>query len=136
MDQDAVRRRRPRREDILDRRRRRHDLGRRRQRHQRQRPEPDGNPIDADGNAIVTIDRQRFDNETATGALGDPNTTPKARVYYAATYYDAADRLTATVDVGTNGGTAWTRPSTRAGFLGHGAGDQQHYNAAGWVQDR
>ncbi len=32
---------------------------------------------DADGNAILSIDRERFDNETATGALGNANTTPK-----------------------------------------------------------
>ena len=30
----------------------------------------------------------------------------------------------ATVDVGTNGGTAWTRPATRADRLRHGAGDE------------
>src|SRR6266851_2233169 len=29
-----------------------------------------------------------------------------------ADYYDAADRPTSSVDVGTNGGTAYTRPST------------------------
>jgi YD repeat-containing protein len=67
---------------------------------------------DADGNAIATATRQRFHNETATGALGDPTTAPEARVSYTASYFDAANRLTAAVDVGTNGGTAWTRPAT------------------------
>jgi RHS repeat-associated protein len=68
--------------------------------------------FDADGNAILTTARQRFHNETATGALGNPTTAPKARVSYVASYYDAANRPTATVNVGTNGGTAYTRPSS------------------------
>jgi RHS repeat-associated protein len=67
---------------------------------------------DADGNAILTTTRQRFHNETATGALGNPTTSPKARVSYTASYFDAANRPTATVNVGTNGGTAYTRPSS------------------------
>ena len=33
-------------------------------------------------------------DETATGALGDPSTSPKARVSYTAGYFDAANRLT------------------------------------------
>jgi RHS repeat-associated protein len=66
---------------------------------------------DADGNPILVTSKQRFDSETATGALGNPTTGPKARVYYTAAYYDAANRLTAEVNVGTNGGTAYTRPS-------------------------
>ena len=36
----------------------------------------------------------------------------KARVTYAASYYDGADRLTGVVDVGTNGGSSYTRPSS------------------------
>ncbi|MEI8194631.1 MAG: RHS repeat-associated core domain-containing protein [Phycisphaerae bacterium] len=61
---------------------------------------------DADSNIIETIDRQRFHDETGTDALGDPSsaTQPKARVYYTLAYYDAANRLTASVNVGTNGG--------------------------------
>src|SRR5262249_9795979 len=36
-----------------------------------------------------------------------------ARVSYTGNYYDApSGRLTATVDVGTNGGTAWARPGS------------------------
>jgi len=67
---------------------------------------------DADSNAILTTTRQRNHDETATGALGNATTAPKARVSYAAGYYDAANRLTDSVNVGTNGATAWTRPST------------------------
>ncbi|MGA2502327.1 MAG: hypothetical protein ABSH20_31680, partial [Tepidisphaeraceae bacterium] len=63
---------------------------------------------DADGNLIFQIDRQRFDDATATGALGDPSSTgstAKARVSYQAWYYDGAGRLSSTVNFGTNGGT-------------------------------
>jgi RHS repeat-associated protein len=67
---------------------------------------------DADGNVILTADRERFHNETTTGALGNPTTAPLARVSYVASYYDAANRPTATVNVGTNGGVSYTRPST------------------------
>ena len=35
---------------------------------------------DADGNVILMTMRARFDNETATGALASPSTSPKARV--------------------------------------------------------
>jgi RHS repeat-associated protein len=70
---------------------------------------------DAAGNVLVTSTRQRFDNETTLGALGNPTTAPKARVSYVGMYYNAANRLTTTVDVGTNGGSAWTRPSTPPG---------------------
>ncbi|MBX9582001.1 MAG: hypothetical protein K2X87_16980 [Gemmataceae bacterium] len=71
-----------------------------------------GTTYDASGNVLLTTTRERFHDETATGVLGDTTTAPKARVSYAATYYDLADRVIAAVDVGTNGGTAWTRPGT------------------------
>ncbi|MGH3578737.1 MAG: hypothetical protein ACRDU0_14425, partial [Mycobacterium sp.] len=67
---------------------------------------------DANSNPIQTTTRQRFDNETTTGALGNATTAPLARVYYSTAYYDAANRLTAEVNVGTNGGSAYTRPSS------------------------
>jgi len=65
---------------------------------------------DADNNPILMITRQRFHDETATGSLGDPNNSPKARVSYQASYYDAANRLTDQVNLGTNGGTPYVRP--------------------------
>jgi RHS repeat-associated protein len=67
---------------------------------------------DADGNVTLTTTRQRNHDETATGALGNATTAPKARVSYVAGYYDAANRPTAMVDVGTNGGSSYTRPSS------------------------
>ena len=90
---------------------------------------------DADGNVTLVTTRQRFDDETATGALGDPSTGPLARVSYQAYYYDLADRLTASADVGTNGGTAYARPSSVPArsdtvlVTGYG------YDAAGNVED-
>jgi RHS repeat-associated protein len=68
--------------------------------------------FDKDGNSIMVTERDRNHDETATGALGNPTTSPKARVYYSTSYYDLANRLTATVNVGTNGGSAYTRPSS------------------------
>jgi len=69
---------------------------------------------DKNDNAILVTTRNRFDNETQGGPLGNPTTHPYARVSYVANYYDPANRLTDTVNVGTNGGTAYTRPSTPA----------------------
>jgi RHS repeat-associated protein len=89
--------------------------------------------LDADGNAILTTTRQRFHNETATGALGNPTTTPKARVSYLADYYDAANRQTAEVDVGTNGGSSYTRPSSVPTGSATVLVTSTSYNAAGWV---
>ncbi len=70
------------------------------------------NTYDKNSNVIFTVTRQRNHDETTGGPLGNPTTAPKARVYYDANYYDAVDRPTTTVDVGTNGGTAYTRPAT------------------------
>src|SRR5262249_35904760 len=67
---------------------------------------------DNNGNAIETLTTDRFDNEAQGGPLGNPTTHPYARVSYVAKYYDAANRMTDTLNVGTNGGTAYTRPST------------------------
>jgi RHS repeat-associated protein len=88
---------------------------------------------DKDGNAILVTDRERNHDETATGALGNPTTAPKARVSYSASYFDLANRLTATVDVGTNGGTAYTRPGTVPAASDTVLVTQDAYNAAGWV---
>jgi RHS repeat-associated protein len=90
---------------------------------------------DGDGNAIETLDSQRFDNATGTGPLGTPTTGVAARVYYSAAYYDAADRPTADVDVGTNGGEAWVRPSAPPARSATALVTTYGYNAAGGVQD-
>jgi RHS repeat-associated protein len=67
---------------------------------------------DNDGNPILVTTRNRFDNETQGGPLGNPTSHPYARVSYVAYYYDNANRLTNTVNVGTNGGSSYTRPNT------------------------
>jgi RHS repeat-associated protein len=92
---------------------------------------------DEDGNAIETINRQRFHNATGTGALGDPSSTtaPQARVSYTGSYYDAANRLTARVNVGTNGGTAWVLPATVPARSDLALVTSYTYNVAGWVED-
>ena len=90
--------------------------------------------FDNDGNPILVTDKERFDNETATGALGNPTTGPKARDSYTADYYDAAGRLTDQVDVGTNGGTPYTRPATVPADSPTVLVTHTAYNAAGLVQ--
>lgn len=70
---------------------------------------------DASGLVLVATHRDRFHDATDTGALGNPSSTSgtaKARVSYVGHYYDAGDRVTATVDVGSNGGSAWSRPGS------------------------
>ena len=72
---------------------------------------------DNDGNVIETItsDRLSTDSATTTSALSDGTVTGVgANISYAGYYYDAASRLTAEVDVGNNGGSAWTMPSSCA----------------------
>jgi RHS repeat-associated protein len=88
---------------------------------------------DAAGNVIFTLRRDRFHNETTLGALGTPTTAPLARISYAASYYDAANRMTASVNVGTNGGAAYTRPSTVPNPSDTVLVTSTTYNAAGWV---
>ena len=94
---------------------------------------------DSDGNLTETVTRDRFDTATGTGALGTPTTGVNARVSYMAYYYDLANREIASVDVGTNGGTAWTRARQCAEPVEYGAGDEhrlQHRRGAGHGPDR
>ena len=90
---------------------------------------------DKDSNVIETTDRQRFHDDTGTGPLGTPTGGNSARVYFTTSYYDAADRLTTSVDVGTNGGTAYARPDTPPARSDTTFVTSYEYNAAGWVQD-
>lgn len=94
---------------------------------------------DSNGHAILVTTRDRFHDETATGALNNPSTAPRARVSFVAFYYDGANRLTATVDVGTNPvsgvPTPYARPATPPGRSDAVLVTSQTYNAAGWVQD-
>src|SRR5262249_4362268 len=88
---------------------------------------------DADSNAILVTTKDRFHDETGTGELGNPTTAPKARVSYEAMYYDKANRLTDAANVGTNSGTAYTRPGTPPARSDTVLVNSSTYNAAGWV---
>ena len=69
--------------------------------------------FDLAGNLLLTTHRRRFHNATGTGELTSPSgSQPKARVTYAAQYPDALGREQARVDVGTNGNSSYSRPST------------------------
>ena len=67
---------------------------------------------DKNSRPIFLVSRERFHDETATGALGNSSTQPKARVSYSATYYDGIGRETNNIDVGANGGSVYVRPAT------------------------
>jgi RHS repeat-associated protein len=90
------------------------------------------NTYDAASNVILVTTRQRFDNETATGSLGNATNSPKARVSYIASWYDAGNRPTATAHVGTNGGSAYSRPSTAPASSDTVLVNTLTYNGAGW----
>ncbi len=90
---------------------------------------------DANSNVIETIDSQRSPDASGTGPLAPSTDGVEAVVYYTATYYDAADRPVADVDVGTNGGTAWTRPDDVPSRSDDVLVTSYSYNAAGLVQD-
>jgi len=66
---------------------------------------------DANGNIVLTVNKQRLNDETAAGPLSGPTTSPKARVTYSTAYYDALDRTRATAEYGTNNGQAVAAPA-------------------------
>ena len=59
---------------------------------------------DEAGNLLSTTTKQR-DTDT-------PIASPTFRASYAANWFDGIDRQIASADYGTNGGSAWTRPTT------------------------
>ena len=67
---------------------------------------------DAAGNAVLATSKLRFHDAGGVGPLGTATAGVRARTSYEAFYYDRADRLTASVDVGTNGGVAYARPAS------------------------
>ena len=85
-------------------------------------------------NVILTTLRRRFHTTMGTGGLGTNNTGNFARVSYVGTYYDAAYRVTASVDVGTNAGSAYTRPSGVPGRSATTLVTSYDYNPAGWME--
>jgi RHS repeat-associated protein len=65
---------------------------------------------DADGNTIETIEKDRL--PTASRSTYGALTSSDARISYSGSWFDAVGRDVADENVGTNGGTAWTRPSS------------------------
>ena len=94
------------------------------------------NTYDATGNVIFQVSKERFhdDSSSATGELGDVSTGPNARVSYQAFYYDPADRQTDAADVGTNGGSSYTRPGSVPSRSDTVHVTSTAYDAAGNVQ--
>lgn len=92
---------------------------------------------DGDGNVILTADRERFSGAAATGPLGDPlstGTTAQARAYYTASYYDAANRPIAGVDLGTLGGLTLSNWNFETPNLGSGFSAYQYGpTSSGWA---
>ncbi len=86
---------------------------------------------DAASNVIHQTTRERFHNATGTGELQTPSTEPKARVSYAALYPDALGREQASVDYGTNGAAAFSRPATIPARSDTVLVNSTAYNAAG-----
>jgi len=87
---------------------------------------------DSNGNVILATTKQHNHDDTNTGELGNASTNPKARVSYVANYYDAANRITASLNVGTNGGSAYTRPSSVPSGSDTVLVVSFTYNSAGW----
>ncbi len=89
---------------------------------------------DSDGNVILTAQRERDHNDTATGALGNVTTSPEARIYYTASYFDAVNRIVDSVNVGDDGGSTYTRPGTAPSSSATVLVTGYSYNSAGWLQ--
>jgi len=87
---------------------------------------------DANSNVIFSINKLHFHDDTNTGELSSVSGTPKARVMYNAFYYDRGDRLTASVDVGTNGGSTYSRPGSAPARSSTVLVTSYAYNDAGW----
>ncbi|ADG66878.1 AmoP [Planctopirus limnophila DSM 3776] len=69
---------------------------------------------DSTSNVISITAKQRYHDAVATqtGVLGDPQTSPKARVTHTAAWADGIGRTQASANYGTNGGSSFTRPDT------------------------
>jgi RHS repeat-associated protein len=75
---------------------------------------------DSSSNPILTLTRERFDNDpTSSSGEGDlagpAGGNLASRDYYSAAYYDAANRMTDSVNAGTNGGVAYSYQTLQPG---------------------
>ncbi len=89
---------------------------------------------DIGGRTLMVTSKERFHDETGTGALGTPSTGVKARVSYGTNYFDKANRVTSSVNVGTNGGSAYTRPGSVPSRSDTVLVTDFGYNSAGWTE--
>lgn len=90
---------------------------------------------DLSNNPVFTVTKDRFHDASGTGALGTASTGVLARVSYAAAYYDLANRTTATVTVGTNGGSSYTLPTSVPTASDTVLVSTMSYDAAGRLKD-
>ncbi len=79
------------------------------------------------GNVIQTTSYARKHTAGGTGEL----TTSTARVTYTASWFDDANRQTASANYGTNGGSAFSRPSTAPASSDTVLVTSTEYNTAG-----
>ena len=88
---------------------------------------------DAASNPILTTTKLRFHSNatSATGPLGTATTGTQARVSHEAFYYDRMNRLVASANVGTNGGTTFARPAGIPARSDTVLVDSYAYDAAG-----
>ena len=83
------------------------------------------------GNVLLATNRERFHDANGIGPLGTATTGVPSRVSYTAMYYDKANRLTDSVDVGTHGGGAYTRPTSVPSRSDTALVSSVEYDAAG-----
>ncbi len=89
---------------------------------------------DTNSNGILVTAKQHFHDDTGTGELGTASTGNKARVSFQASYFDGADRLVNSVDVGTRGST-YSRPSTVPSRSNTALVTSYAYAASGLLQE-
>ena len=88
---------------------------------------------DDDGNVLLAASRLRAEDAGAQqGPLGDMTSGVPARATYQASFYDAANRLVAQVNVGTNGGVAYVRPDGVPARSDATLVTSYTYDVAGW----
>ena len=85
------------------------------------------NTYDASGNVIQVTRYARVHTSNDTGALSTSN----ARAAYTALWYDGADRQTGQAEYGTNGGSAFSRPSSAPARSDTVLVTTTEYNSAG-----
>ena len=69
--------------------------------------------LDADGNVVETTRSVRLPAATGTGSLRPVSGGASAQVDYGGSYFDAANRLIDSVDMGNNSGSVWTNTGRR-----------------------